>query len=115
MTARLGASRGVQASRRLRRRAQVLFGPDQPRYLGYSRNISKTGMMVGTLRVFAPDTLLRIRIRLPHGTFDLNGVVIWARQGSVQWLQTGRVGMGIRFTDVPEGLVERIEESRLSP
>ncbi len=104
------ARKKVAASRRMRRRAEVLFGPDEPRYLGYSRNISKTGMMVGTMRVFAPGTILNLRVTLPSGTFEVRGSVIWAREGPVEWLRMGRVGMGLRFVDPPEELVSRLQE-----
>ena len=39
-------------------------------------------------------------------TLALAGEVVWAREGPMAWLQTGRVGMGIRFIDPPSDLAE---------
>ncbi len=101
----------AQGSRRLRRRAEIRFGPDEPTCLGYSRNISKTGLMIGAVRVFSPGTLLKLRITFMGVTVDLRGRVIWAREGPVQWLPTGRIGMGVRFIDPPNDLLARIDPS----
>jgi hypothetical protein len=86
-----------QLSQRFRRRVVVHFGPEEPRYIGYSRNVSRTGMMVGAVKVFDPGTVLQIELDLPGGPLRTTGVVVWAREGPVQWLATGRIGMGITF------------------
>jgi hypothetical protein len=97
-----------QAHRRLRRRAEIRFGPEEPTCLGYSRNVSPSGMMIGTVKVFAPGTLLHLRISLEGVQLELRGKVVWARQGPMQWLRTGRVGMGVRFVDPPTDLLARL-------
>jgi hypothetical protein len=103
--------RKQQASRRARRRIQVRYGPEGPRFIGYSRNISRTGMMVAAIRVFAPGTILDLEVKLPAGTFRLKGEVKWAREGSLQWLSTGRVGMGLTFIDPPPEFLDTIRSS----
>jgi hypothetical protein len=91
-------------SRRARRRVEVRFGPGGPTFLGYSRNLSRTGMMIGTLKVFAPGTILDLRLTLGDQSVCCRAEVIWAREGSVQWMNHGRVGMGIRFLGPPPAL-----------
>ncbi len=99
-----------QASKRARKRVEVRFGPDEPSFIGYSGNVSRTGIMVRTVRVFAPGTILHLELRFPAGAFRMRGVVAWAREGGVQWLSTGRVGMGITFIDPPEAFLRTISE-----
>lgn len=100
--------KGKQSFRRVHRRVEVRFGPDRARYIGYSRNVSRTGIMVGAARVFAPGTVLNLELTFPSTTFRLRGQVVWARSGSVEWVATGRVGMGITFIDPPEDLLRTI-------
>ena len=100
--------RKKQLARRARRRIEVRYGPEETKYIGYSRNVSRTGMMVAAVRIFEPGTLLSLVIKLPAGTFQLKGTVIWAREGSFQWLTTGRIGMGISFVDPPQGFLDTI-------
>jgi hypothetical protein len=103
--------KGKQGSRRVRRRVEVRFGPSEPRFIGYSRNLSRSGMMVGAVRVFAPGTVLNLEILLTGGTFRVRGMVIWAREGPVEWVHTGRVGMGITFLDPPEEFLSTLQQA----
>ncbi len=97
-------ARSSGAARRTRRRIEVHYGPDEPRQIGYSGNLSRTGMMVRAIRVYAPGTEIVLDLKFRTRTVRLRGNVVWARQGSVQWLHTGRVGMGVRFIDPPDDL-----------
>ncbi len=103
MSGRGGKPSGTTA-RRTRRRIEVHYGPDGPRHIGYSGNLSRTGMMVRAIRVFAPGTELILELKFQTRTLRLRGRVAWARQGSVEWLHTGRVGMGVSFIDPPADL-----------
>ena len=98
-------SKKKQGSQRFRRRVVVHFGPEEPRYIGYSRNVSRTGMMVGATKVFDPGTVLQIELELPDGRLRTTGLVVWAREGPVQWLATGRIGMGISFLSPTDELM----------
>jgi len=88
-----------QSAKRYRRRVEVRYGPAEPECAGYSGNISETGIMIRSTRVFAPGTLLNLELKLPDNTVKLRGKVTWAREGGVQLLPTGKVGMGVRFVD----------------
>jgi len=102
--------RKKQESKRARRRVEVKYGLEEPRFIGYSGNVSRTGMMVRAIRVFAPGTILHLELKFPDAVVRLRGQVIWAREGSVEWLATGRVGMGVTFLDAPEDLLKRLPE-----
>jgi hypothetical protein len=94
------------SARRSRKRLTVRFGHDQARNIGYSGNVSSAGMMIRATRVYPPGTVLHVEIELPQRVLRLKGRVAWARAGEAQWLPTGRVGMGVKFIDPPEELMD---------
>lgn len=96
--------------RRLRRRFEIQYGePGGPRFTGYSGNISASGIMIRSVRVFGEGVLLEMDLMLPDGPMRLQGRVRWARQGSVQLLSSGRIGMGVVFVDPPPELLARLD------
>ncbi len=101
--------KGKQKSKRARKRVEVHYGVGDTRHIGYSANVSRTGVMVRTARVFPPGTVLDIELKFPDHTFQVRGEVVWAREGSYQWVLTGRVGMGINFIEPPDDLLRLLE------
>jgi hypothetical protein len=101
------------ATSRFRRRieVQVSIGSRAP-HIGYSGNISMSGIMVRTPHVHPPGTILTIDLRFPSRSIRLTGRVVWARQGSIQWLASGRIGMGIKFIDPPADLLELLQSQK---
>lgn len=98
--------RPQQKDDRYRRRIEVRYtAPGQAGQMGYSANISKTGMMIRTPRVLPPGTVLQMELKFPQRTVEVRGRVAWARTGPLQWLNSGRLGMGIRFIDPPADLI----------
>ena len=95
---------------RFRRRVEVHYHVEGHAVrIGYSGNISTAGMMLRTPRVLAPGTLLTLEVRFPQGTIVLDGRVVWAREGPLSLLSTGRIGMGIKFVDPPADLDDRLQ------
>jgi hypothetical protein len=102
--------RAEQKATRFRRRVEVHFQEEgRPARIGYSGNISTAGMMLRTPRVHPPGTLLTLEIRFPAAPMTLLGLVVWAREGPLSWLSTGRIGMGIKFLDPPEDLADMLK------
>ena len=102
--------RAKQSNVRYRRRIEVqLSVAGKSAQIGYSGNISMVGIMVRTPRVHPPGTILGIELRFPQRSVRLTGKVVWAREGSLEWLATGRIGMGIKFIDPPADLEELLE------
>jgi len=95
---------------RYRKRVEVQFGEPgvTMRYTAYTGNISRTGIMLKTPRVFGAGTILEMEIRFPEGNMTIRGRVKWAREGSIMYLSTGRIGMGLVFIDPPEELFTRL-------
>jgi len=101
--------KGKQKSKRARKRVEVHYGVGDTRYVGFSGNVSRTGVMVRAAHVFPPGTVLDIELKFPANIFRVRGEVVWAREGSYQWVLTGRVGMGITFIEPPEDLLRLLE------
>jgi len=101
--------RAKQVSPRYRRRVEVRYvGAGYPERVGFSGNISLSGMMLRTPVVLPPGTILTLDIYFPAQILRLEGRVMWAREGPMTLLSTGRIGMGIRFVDPPEELAAMI-------
>jgi len=104
-------TKGKQGSRRARKRVEVRYGLEEPRFIGYSGNVSKSGIMVRAVRVFPPGSILTLELKLPGGTVvRARGVVVWAREGPPQWVTTGRIGMGITFIEPPQELLGQLDK-----
>ena len=103
--------RGKQSNKRARRRVEVRYGPEALQHIGYSGNVSRSGIMVRTIRVFAPGTVLNLELKFPGGTFNVRGEVVWAREGPVQLLSTGRIGMGINFVSPSADFLSFLEKA----
>ncbi|MGH9869832.1 MAG: PilZ domain-containing protein [Candidatus Polarisedimenticolia bacterium] len=94
---------------RYRKRIEVEYGqPGQMTFRGYSGNLSHTGIMIRAVRVFGAGTILDLELRFPHRLVKAKGRVKWAREGSVQYLATGRVGMGIQFLEPAPDLADLV-------
>lgn len=104
--------RPKQASPRYRRRVEVRYVADgHAERIGFSGNISLSGMMLRTPVVLPPGTIVALEIRFPAQSLVLDGKVMWAREGPLTLLSTGRIGMGIRFIDPPEELAHLMRQS----
>ena len=103
--------RRQQGAKRHRKRIEVRYGPVTPHFTGYTGNISRTGVMIRAIRCFGPGIILNMDFDFPGKTIRLRGKVLWAREGSVQLLPTGRIGMGIKLIDPPDEFFEVLEAS----
>jgi len=101
---------------RIRRRFEVRYGePGGERFTGFSGNISSNGIMIRTGRVFGEGVLLEMELKMPRGSIHLKGRVRWARQGSVQLLSSGRIGMGIVLVNPPADLLASLDAQTGQP
>ena len=85
---------------------------DSPKtFFGYAKNISRTGMMIGTTNPRDLGSRFRLEIPLPS---PLNVVatceceVVWSRR----WAKNAEIepGMGLRFLDLPEEIAAAIDK-----
>ncbi len=86
-------------SRRLGRRFQVRFRPigRKESHVGYTTDISETGMFVATIRPLTPGTELDVEVSGKQHSLQLDAVVVHARKVPAMWQRLRPSGMGLRF------------------
>ena len=89
---------------RVLRRLFVRFGTDLPIYVGYTTDISSTGIFIKASTIFPPKTMLKIALTLPDDRVVLmTGEVVWSKRVPPQLARLVRKnGMGIRLKQ-PDG------------
>ena len=91
---------------RTKRRIRVMFGEAEPDKVGYTRNISATGLNVETNQAMAPGTGLQLVVDAGEQVFELWATVVWARRFPPRYAHVMRGGMGCRFVDTSPEWVE---------
>jgi uncharacterized protein (TIGR02266 family) len=95
---------------RSRKRLSVRFGIDETDKLGFTRNVSSTGLFVQTNLPLPPGTLIRLEIAFPERTFVMMGRVAWAKKVPAQLAHVLECGMGVRFVQPPPEFKAFFEE-----
>ena len=89
---------------RLPKRHFVRFGKGLPEYIGFTGDVSPTGIFIKTSNVFEPGTLLNIELTLPNNRIvSVQGHVVWARRippNLIRFIK--KSGMGIHLAQIPE-------------
>jgi len=90
--------------KRVDRRLFVRFGLDQALNLGFTGDVSVTGIFIRTNTVFSPGSVLKIEIELPDSKIiHLQGTVMWAKRvPSTLVRHIKKSGMGVRIVQPPE-------------
>lgn len=86
-------------SQRLPKRLFVRFGKELPTYVGYTTDVSETGLFIKASTIFPPRTVLNISLTLPDDRVVLMaGEVVWAKRVPAQLARlVKKNGMGIRL------------------
>src|SRR3712207_6651675 len=92
------------------RRVQVHFWKqgEPTAYVGYTTNISMTGMFVATNSPMAPGARIRVEVIDRDRGFMVEGVVAHARKIRGDMARISQSGMGVRFLSVEELVRELI-------
>jgi hypothetical protein len=89
--------KGPKQVLRTRRRLAVRFGVRGPERLGYSQNISESGLYIETNYVIDPGTDLQLEIDTPEKMFEMWATVVWARRYPLSFQRVMRGGLGCQF------------------
>ena len=89
-----------RSKNRIGKRLIVKFGTEKPDRLGFTEDISPTGLFIKTSIVSPPGTHLRVELTLSdNSTIRVTGVVMWAKQVPHSLVRfTKKNGMGLRLT-----------------
>jgi PilZ domain len=89
---------------RQRKRLQLRFGVAEANRIGFTDDISPTGLFIKSAIVQNPQTLLKIELTAPDGELIvLTGRVMWAKKVPPNLLGRIKGGMGIRIIDFQRG------------
>ena len=69
-------------------------------------DISDTGLYLKTNRVFKPGSRIYMTIEIHKELFECEGEVRWAKRVPPGLERIARCGMGIKFSKVPQGLID---------
>lgn len=83
------------------KRIEVRFGVERASYLGFTVDVSATGLFLKTTTVFPPHTELILEITLPdQRILSLRGEVMWAKRVPPQLARhVKKAGMGIELIE----------------
>lgn len=86
---------------RVRKRLAIRFGSGDARgSSGFTTNLSPRGLGIMSYAVLPYGTKVSIEFVLPGGnTCQLEGVVVWAKQGAAQFRAPGTMGLRVTWAD----------------
>lgn len=97
--------------RRLKR-LSLMFGPDKPAHLGFTIDISDTGIFLKAVKVYPPGTILNVEISIPDdgGVAEFQGQVMWAKAVPANLIHiVKKAGMGVRIIKFLKGRDEYLK------
>lgn len=77
----------------------VKYGTDKADRTAFTKNLSETGLFIGTNNVFKPGTTIQVELKFPDRTFSMWARVIWAKKVPSQLAHVVECGMGVCFVD----------------
>lgn len=89
---------------------KVRLDEGQHAFFGYAKNISRSGMFIGTANPREPGSRFLVQISLPApvtATVECTCEVVWNRQFKKR--SAHEPGMGLKFIDLPEETADAID------
>lgn len=98
----MAEKRGIK--RRLKR-INLMFGVDKPTNVGFTVDISDTGIFLKSANVYPPGALLDITLSMPNdGVAHFQGQVRWAKSVPPNLIHVvKKAGMGVKIIKFFEG------------
>lgn len=86
---------------RVRKRMRALYGPKIPSKVGFTSDISESGLCIQTFVVYKPGSSMLIELELPSGeVVRIDGRVHWARKVPPNLLRKVKyAGMGVKIVN----------------
>ena len=93
---------------RIARRLFVRFGPEHVISIGFTGDISVTGIFIKTNTIFAPGSILKMEIELAGpNILHLRGTVMWAKRVPTTLSRhIKKSGMGVRILQPSEEYIK---------
>lgn len=90
---------------RIKKRLRVLYGAEIPSKVGFTSDVSASGLCIKTFIVYKPGALILMELELPGGEVArLEGRVHWARKVPPDLLRKVKhAGMGVKIINFLSG------------
>ncbi len=99
-------------AKRLVLRLFVKYGVDRMPYVGFTEDLSPTGIYLKSNVVFPPKTQLTLKLALPDSQIaHLTGKVMWEKKIPPTEAGSEKTGMGIRILKADEVYLEFIKRN----
>lgn len=97
-----------RAKNRIARRLFIRFGPDNALNIGFTGDISLTGIFIKTNTIFPPGSVLKMEVELPDSKIlHLKGTVMWAKRVPPTLVRhIKKSGMGVKVLQPSEEYVK---------
>ena len=93
-----------RVSKRRNRRFQLRFGLEQPNKIGFTEDISDTGIFVRSPQVLQPGKILYVELKLKDdSTILIKGRIMWAKKVPQNLMNKVKGGMGVRIISFEHG------------
>ncbi|PLX72187.1 MAG: pilus assembly protein PilZ [Desulfuromonas sp.] len=91
--------------KRIRKRYSLKFGEETPIRVGFTEDISETGIFIRSPSVMPPNTILTVALKNKNSGDDvlLKGRIMWAKKVPQNMMHRIKGGMGLLITEFIEG------------
>ena len=96
----------TRAERRFVARYNIRFGRKELNKVGFSIDLSSTGLGIASKKGYKVDSIIRIELRTPEAAFMLTGQVRWVKVGTLPGSNEMGYEMGIALRDRPRSYLE---------
>ena len=99
----------TRAERRFIARYSIRFGRKDLNKVGFSIDLSSTGLGIASKKGYKVDSIIRIELKTPEENFMLTGQVRWVKVGTLPGANEMGYEMGIALRDRPRSYLKLLD------
>ena len=100
----------TRTERRFIARYSIRFGRKDLNKVGFSIDLSSTGVGIASKKGYKVDSIIRIELKTPNENFLLTGQVRWVKVGTLPGANEMGYEMGISLRDRPRSYLKLLDE-----
>ncbi len=89
------------------------FGREMPEHTGVIMNMSDSGIFLASTHLYRPGVLVMVDFMVDDQSYQLEGVVQWARNAPANLARQIPSGMGIRIASPTQAYLDLVKMLRL--
>lgn len=90
------------------------FGREMPEHTGVIMNMSDSGIFLASTHLYRPGVLVMVDFTVDDASYQLEGVVQWARNAPANLARQIPSGMGIRIASPTQAYLDLVQRLRLT-